>query len=130
MKRLLFACLLTLVATAASAQVTVGPGTQIGWDQPTTEIANVARYEAQIDTGAFTDVGKVLATATPPPNMTTYKLTLPALTTGNHALVVRACPAAGACTAASSPFSFTMFILSVPTGVRSIPGDDGMESEF
>jgi hypothetical protein len=118
MKRLFltFACLLFAQSAFAQAQ----PGMLFKWNQPTAEVASVARFELKIDAGTYINAGKTLANdATTPTGMQSFSFVIPALTTGNHSFVVRACPASGACTADSASHAFTIFLISTPTGLRT-----------
>lgn len=112
-----FGCL--LLASPALAQVPAQPGQNFKWDQPTAEVASIARFEMKIDNGAFVDVGKVLANdANTPPNFQTFARVIPALAPGTHTFVVRGCPATGACGPESNPFAFAIVVISQPTGLR------------
>lgn len=110
-------CWLLLWASAASAQVRVGDSFK--WDQPTGEVASIARFELSIDGSTFNDVGKVEANdGGTQANHTSYRATVPALTSGSHTFTVRACPATGACGPAAPVFSFAVVIISAPSNLR------------
>lgn len=114
---LIVGCL--LVAQAAFAQVPAQPGQLFKWNQPTAEVASVARFELKIDAGTYVDAAKVLSNdAATPTGMQTFSHVIPALTPGNHTFVVRACPTAGNCTADSAPFAFSIIVISTPSGLR------------
>lgn len=119
MQKFLMACVFVMMAAPAFAQVPAQPGQSFKWDQPTAEVATVARFEMKIDNGAFVDVGKQAANdATTPANMSSFSRTIPALAPGLHTFVVRPCPATGSCGPESAPFAFSIVVLSQPTGLR------------
>lgn len=82
----------------------------------------VVRFEMQIDAGSFTSIlipPKQNDTSTPA-GSSTYKVPIPALTTGTHTVSFRACNAQ-LCGDASVAFSFVLAVKpAVPTGTRII----------
>jgi hypothetical protein len=119
MMRKLLAIVFVFWAAPVLAQVTATPGQTFKWDQPTAEVASIARFEMKIDAGAFVDVGKALANeATTPAGFQSFSRVIPALAPGTHTFVVRACPATGACGPDSNPFAFAIVVISQPTGLR------------
>lgn len=119
MKKVLIALAFLMVSSSAFAQVTAQPGQNFKWNQPTSEVATVARFELKIDTGVYVDVGKTAANdASTPAGQSSFSSVIPALTPGAHSFVVRACPASGACSPDSASFAFSIIVLSQPSGLR------------
>jgi hypothetical protein len=117
------------VAASAAAQPTAQPGQLFKWDHPVAQNALVTRFELRIDSGPFTDVGRTLANDTQTPSgMQSFSFVIPALSTGPHTYVVRACPTTGSC-AESAPFAFGIVVISAPTGLRIAPPSPDDEDE-
>lgn len=107
-RRLLIALALALGTVGALAQ-TATPGQSLAWAHPTADAELVTRYETNYDAAGYVDVGRVAH----PTLADTFSAPIPALVTGMHTVVVRACNAAG-CSADSAPFTFAM-VAGVPT---------------
>lgn len=117
-KKFLFV-LMVLAPVSAFAQPQALPGQLFKWDQPTTQVASIDRFEIKIDTGPYTPVGKVAANdAQTPAGQSSFSFPIPALTPGPHSYVVRACPLTGACSPDSPSFAFSMIVISAPSGLR------------
>ena len=112
MRRLL--CLLFVLALPGlvSAQ-TATPGQSLAWDFPTASAELVTRFEVNYDGTGYVSVGLV-------PHPTTanqFYAPIPALVTGQHTVLVRACNAAG-CGPDSALFTFPM-VAGAPSAVPS-----------
>ena len=110
LKRVGFVVVFALLATCAGAQ-TATPGQSLAWSHPTAAAELVTSFETKYDGGAYVTVGVV----THPTLPGVYYAPIPALVTGPHTVVVRACNAAG-CSADSTALSFSM-VAGVPTVV-------------
>ena len=77
--------------------------TRLAWDH---DGVATDRYELVVDNGTPTDLGK------PTPTGQTYDVAFPALTPGQHTLIVRACNIAGC--AASAPFPVSVVVIPTP----------------
>lgn len=118
MKRLLLSVLMMAILVVPSsvwAQATALPSQSLAWTYSTAEIAAqlINRFEVKYDNGAYTSIS-VRAV----PNQTDlYWDPLPALTSGPHTVVVRACNPNG-CGDDSDVFNFNM-VAGRPTGKAS-----------
>ena len=83
--------------------------TRLCWDH---DGANLDRFTLAVDAGTPSDVGK------PAPTGQTYCVPFPALTPGNHTLVVAACNIAGC--SASAPFPVSVVVVPTPPGTLRI----------
>ena len=110
LKRMGFVGLFVIMASMAVAQ-TATPGQSLAWSHPTAAAELVTHFETKYDGGAYVNVGIVAH----PTLTSTYYAPIPALTTGGHTVIVRACNAAG-CSADSTAFAFSM-VAGVPTVV-------------
>ena len=114
---------LALVTCAQAAGAQTRPGDTFKWNQPTSEVVSIPRFELRIDAGAWTDVGKVEANdAQTPAGTTSYRATVPALMSGSYTFAVRACPTTGTCGPEATPFAFAVIVISSPSGLRIGPG--------
>lgn len=105
--------LLCLLVQSAWAQ-TATPGQSLAWEHPTASAELVTRFETNYDGAGYVDVGMVAH----PTLADTFYAPIPALMTGAHSVVVRACNTNG-CSADSSPaFSFSM-VAGTPTVVAA-----------
>lgn len=115
MKRLLLAAILfLLLPTLAHAQTNVTPGqnTRLAWDH---DGVNVERFEIKADGALVATVPFVFQ------QNGTYDAPFPALTPGNHSLVVAACNIAGC--ADSDPFLVRVVVVPAkPINVRISSG--------
>lgn len=93
----------------ALAQPYAVPSQSLGWDYPTAVEDLVDHFEIDYDSVGYVDVGM-----TPiPGDLDTFYSPLPALITGQHTAVVRACNPNG-CGPDSNPFIFSM-VAGVPS---------------
>lgn len=105
-------------AVNASAQVIASTGQSFGFDYKDADLtaAPVVRFEMQIDTNTFVSVG--IPTDTLPITAgKTYKVSIPALVLGTHAVTFRAC-SVDVCGAIGNIVSFK-FVL-VPAEVFNV----------
>ena len=113
---LMLACLLWWSGNA-SAQTPPPPvataSQSFGFDYKDTDLAafSVVRFEQQIDAGTFATVAipPKANDALTPAGFSTYKTPIPALLTGNHSVVFRAC-SASVCGDPSTPFAFELAV--------------------
>lgn len=101
------------VATASQA---------FGFDYKDADLTtfSVIRFEMQMDAGAFVSVNLPIkaSDALTPVGSSTYKVPIPALTTGSHVVSFRACNAQ-LCGDSSAPFTFILAVKpATPTGTR------------
>ena len=108
MRRLILIGFLALVTVSARAQTAL-PGQSLSWLDATVAAELVSRFETKYDTGPYVDVGRVAH----PTMADRYYAPIPALMTGSHTVVVRACNPNG-CSADSAPLTFVM-VAGVPT---------------
>lgn len=125
MRQSLMAMAVVLVmATGAQAQGQATPGQAFAFDYETAAMTtySVVRFEQQVDGGAWADIGipEVSNDGQTPTAHTTYRVAIPALTPGAHAVSFRACNAAG-CGAASTTFPFVLIVQPpAPSGTRVV----------
>lgn len=112
MRRLILIGLFLLSSVILSAQ-TATPGQSLAWNHPTADAELVTRFEVNYDGGAYTDVGRTAH----PTLADTFYAPIPALTTGSHTVVVRACNSNG-CSDDSGVFVFSM-VAGTPTVIDS-----------
>ena len=111
MRRLLCVVIgILLVAATASAQtklaVPVSPETKISWDH---DGANTDRFELRVDDGPYTDLGKPVGNVVP----------FPAMTPGDHVLLICAANFAGR--ACAPPFPVSLVVVpTAPSAVRIV----------
>lgn len=101
------------VAGALLTAQTATPNQSLAWSHPTAAAELVTRFELNYDNAGWVDVGKVAH----PTTANQFYAPLPALVSGSHSVVVRACNVNG-CAAASGAFTFQM-VAGVPTVVQS-----------
>lgn len=124
-RRALSTLLLSLVATlliaaadpaAAQTPPPVTPGATLLFDH---DGLNVASWDMQLDTGAWTTVSPVRGDriGTTTPAVYAWAVPFPAATPGAHTLKIRACNIAGC--AVSDPYAFQMVLIpSKPGNLR------------
>jgi hypothetical protein len=111
-----------VLATTASMQAppVATAGQSIGWDYTDADVAagGVVRFELQVDGGTWSNVGMTKVAG----STLTYSTPIPALTTGEHTVSVRACNTA-LCGDASTPLAFVLAVKPAPaSNVRVIGG--------
>ena len=111
--RVLVGGLLVMLCLGGSASLvlaqTATPGQSLAWSHPTAAAELVTRFETNYDGAGYVSAGLVAH----PTLADTFYAPIPALVTGSHSVVVRACNVAG-CSADSTPFAFSM-VAGVPT---------------
>jgi hypothetical protein len=125
MRRLtaLISVLFLLTVGLAAQAPPVATATQaFGFNYADADLAtfSVVRFELQIDGGAWTSVAIPAKAndALTPAGASTYRVPIPALTTGSHTVSFRACNAQ-LCSDPSAPFSFILAVKpATPTGAR------------
>lgn len=112
MKTVVLGAMMVLgLAASASAQTQVTSAQSFAWDYPAADIVTVSRFEIKVDTGSYLDAGK-----TPLSNVAnSYYYQIPAMVSGNHQVVARACNIAG-CSVDTPPLLF-VFVAGVPNAV-------------
>jgi hypothetical protein len=126
LRRILSAWLVIgLLSSGLSAQTPpASPGQRFGFDYRTSDLTTfqVARFELQIDGGAWVSVGMPPSAPQPdtPADFTTLGVPIPALTPGQHTASLRACNSV--CGEGSVPFTFLMVVEPPAPGQGRIIG--------
>lgn len=110
MRQIVLIVLALLVPVLCLAQTQALPTQSLAWDylDADVEAFSVSRFETAYDGGAYVDVGLVAFAPD------AYTTPFPALITGLHTVVVRACNTSG-CGPDSAPFAFEMRVGIPPT---------------
>jgi hypothetical protein len=121
MKRL--AWLLLLISTTAFGQTHVTQPFHYFFDEVNTALPLVNHYELKVDAGTPLNIGLPTGTASTIAGQTTFSvLGDPALVTGSHSFLVRACASTSSTVgcADSSPLAFVLDLtaLPAPTNLR------------
>ena len=102
-----------LFGSILAAQTAI-PGQSLAWSFPTASAELVTRFEVNYDNTGYVSAGFTAH----PTTANQFYATIPALTTGQHSVQIRACNAAGCGPDMTTPFTFSM-VAGVPTVVQS-----------
>lgn len=94
---------LTLLLAAVAWSQVATPSQSLGWSHPSATADAVTHFEANWDNTGYVNVGK----NGHPTIVDVFYTPLPALITGSHTVVVRACNIVG-CSPDSTPYTFDM----------------------
>lgn len=106
------------ISVSSHAQSTAFPNQFLEFSQPTSDVQFLTKFEVKYDNGSYIDIG-LPGNSTLSGTFTVYKTPIAALTPGTHVVTVRACNQFG-CSADAQPLTFTMIVISTPTGLRIV----------
>ncbi len=123
--RVLTSLMIALALSASAAAQTATPGQAFAFDYVIQDLTtySVSRFEMRVDAGTWVSVNlpAVANDAQTPAGSNSYRVAVPALTPGTHAVEFRACNTGG-CGSPSAAYSFTMVIVPPPPSGSRIVG--------